>query len=134
MSLYVDTSALMKGYIDEVDSDDCESILRTDPQWITAQHTFVEGQSVLGRLLEGYDLADALDLFVANWNAIVVVDLDHETCRRAAEFAVTLEVRALDALHLAAAHRAGAPGVPFVTYDLRLAMAARSLGWTVLGV
>ena len=134
MSLYVDTSALMKGYVDEVDSDECESILRTDPQWITAQHTFVEGQSVLGRVLEGYELADALDLFVANWSSMVVVDLDHETSRRAAEFAVTLKVRALDALHLAAAHRAGAPGVPFVTYNLRLAMAARSLGWTVLGV
>ena len=134
MSLYVDTSALMKGYVDEVDSDECESILRTDPQWITAQHTFVEGQSVLGRILEGYELADALGLFVANWSSMVVVDLDHETSRRAAEFAVTLKVRALDALHLAAAHRSGAPGLPFVTYDLRLAMAARSLGWTVLGV
>lgn len=133
MSLYVDTSALMKGYIDEADSDDSESILRTDSQWVTAQHTFVEGQSVLGRLLEGYDLADALDLFVANWNAMLVIDLDHETCRRAAELAVTLKVRALDALHLAAAHRAGAPGVPFVTFDFRLAQAARSLDWKVLG-
>ena len=134
MTLYVDTCALMKQYIDEPDSDECESILRTDPQWVTAQHTLVEGHSVLGRLLAGYDLADALDVFVANWNAMVVVDLDQETCRRAAEYAVTLHVRALDALHLAAAQRAGAPGVPFVTFDVRLGIAARSLGWTVLGV
>jgi len=133
VSLYVDTSALMKGYVDEVDSDECESILRNDRQWITAEHTFVEGQSVLGRVLEGYDLADALDMFVANWSSMVVVDLDHETSKRAAEYAVALKVRALDALHLAAAHRAGAPRVPFVTYDVRLAIAARALGWTVLG-
>jgi hypothetical protein len=31
------------------------------------------------------------------------------------------------------AERAGGSALPFVTYDLRQAQAARSLGWTVLG-
>jgi hypothetical protein len=36
-------------------------------------------------------------------------------------------------MHLAAAERAGAGSLPFLTYDVRQAQAAGSLGWTVLG-
>lgn len=39
----------------------------------------------------------------------------------------------LDALHLAAAEQAGGRELPFVTFDLRLAEAARALGFTVIG-
>jgi len=41
--------------------------------------------------------------------------------------------RSLDALHLAAADRAGGRSVPIVTFDIRLGHAARSLGFTVIG-
>ena len=34
-----------------------------------------------------------------------------------------------DALHLAAAERAGGRSVPIVTFDVRLGHAGRSLGW-----
>jgi predicted nucleic acid-binding protein len=44
-----------------------------------------------------------------------------------------LDVRTLDALHLGAAERVGGAALPFVTFDRRLAAAARRLGWTVLG-
>jgi len=43
-------------------------------------------------------------------------------------------VRVLDALHLAAIQRSGGPAVPFLTFDVRQAQAARALGLTVLGV
>jgi hypothetical protein len=36
-------------------------------------------------------------------------------------------------MHLAAAERAGAGALPFLTYDVRQAQAARSLGRTVVG-
>jgi predicted nucleic acid-binding protein len=39
----------------------------------------------------------------------------------------------MDALHLAEAQRLGGPGVPFLTFDLRQAQAARALGLTVVG-
>jgi predicted nucleic acid-binding protein len=44
-----------------------------------------------------------------------------------------IRIRTLDALHLAAAERAGGGTLVFVTYDIRQAQAARSLGWPVLG-
>lgn len=42
------------------------------------------------------------------------------------------ELRALDAIHLASAHQLGVSVRQIVTYDHRMADAARSLGWTVI--
>lgn len=133
MSLYVHTSALLKRYISEDESDACERILLGDPSWITARHTWVEVVRNLARLLAGSDRTRMKKTFAADWLRFHVIELDDTTCRRAGEMAETLQVRTLDALHLAAAERAGGSALPFVTYDLRQAQAARSLGWTVLG-
>jgi predicted nucleic acid-binding protein len=54
-------------------------------------------------------------------------------CRTAATIGEVLGVRSLDALHLASAQELQIPGLPFLTFDLRQAQAARSLGLTVLG-
>lgn len=51
MSLYVDTSALLNGYVGEEDSAACERLLLADPAWVTARHTWVEVLRNLGRLL-----------------------------------------------------------------------------------
>jgi len=133
VSQYVDTSALLKRYISEDESDACERILLGDPSWVTARHTWVEVVRNLSKLLAGAERARMKKIFAADWSRLYVVELDDTTCRRAGELAETLQVRTLDALHLAAAERAGGSALPFVTYDLRQAQAARSLGWTVLG-
>lgn len=75
----------------------------------------------------------AREQFERDWSMIEIVEIDGELCERAADLAEVTGVRALDAVHLAAAHRAGAPRVSFATFDLRQAQAARSLGWMVLG-
>lgn len=62
-----------------------------------------------------------------------IVELDEVTCEGAAAAEVT-GVRTLDTLHLAAAQRIGGPAVPFLTFDVRQAQAARGLGLTVVGV
>jgi len=55
VSLYVDTSALLKRYISEDESNACERILLGDPSWITARHTWVEVARNLAKLLTGSD-------------------------------------------------------------------------------
>lgn len=134
MSLYVDASALVKRYVDEPESDACVEVLASDPRWITARHTYVEVLRSLARVVPDAAYPQARDAFLEDWNHIDVAELDESTCLRAAEFAVTLGVRTLDALHLAAAHRVGGAALPFLTYDVRQAQAARALGWSVLGV
>ncbi len=133
MSLYIDTSALMKVYVNENASEECQRILKSDPTWITARHTWVEVMRNLPRLLDRPELRRQEKEFRSDWRSMSVIDLDQQTCERAAEIARTHTVRTLDALHLAAAVRAGGASLPFVTYDLRQAQAARALGLTVLG-
>lgn len=134
MSLYVDTSALLKRYVAEPDSATCDEILRADPSWITARHTWVEVLRNLARLFDGRELVRLEKAFKADWRRIYVVELDRVTCERAADLARSERLRTLDALHLAAAHRLGAGATPVLTYDIRQAQAARALGMPVLGV
>jgi hypothetical protein len=46
---------------------------------------------------------------------------------------VTARHTVIDAMHLAAARRVAGTALPILTYDVRQAQAARSLGCTVLG-
>lgn len=133
MTLYVDSSALAKRYVSEVDSDVAEALLLSDPEWLTANHTYIEVMLALARRLEERDAASASDAFEAEWARVLVVRLDHEVCHRAASIGVATGTRTLDALHLAAAERAGGSAIRFLTFDARLAVAARSIGFTVVG-
>ena len=42
MTLYLDSSALLKRYIDEPDSDRFGDVLDSDPTWLTCRITWVE--------------------------------------------------------------------------------------------
>jgi predicted nucleic acid-binding protein len=133
VSLYVDTSALLKRYVAEDESEICEQLLLGDAVWVTGRHTWVEVLRNISRLLAGAERARMKKLFQADWDRMHIVELDATVCERAGDLAETLQVRSLDALHLAAAERAGGGALRFLTYDLRQAQAARSLGWAVVG-
>ncbi len=133
MSLYVDSSALLKRYVDEPDSELADAYLRGDDSLLTARHTIVEVRRNLVRLLEGRGLADARKAFSRDMELMSVIELDATTCEGAASIAEVTGVRTLDALHLSAAQRVGGPAVPFLTFDIRQAQAARGLGLTVVG-
>jgi predicted nucleic acid-binding protein len=133
VTLYVDSSALLKLYVEESESREAAALLGADPDWVCGAHTTVEVRRNLARLLSGASLRDARTRFARQWRRVRVVDLDERTCDLAAELAEETGARALDALHLGAAQRAGEGVLPLVTYDRRQAAAARELGWTVLG-
>lgn len=133
MSLYVDSSALLKRYVDEPDSETVEGLLDSDPSLLTARHTIVEVRRNLARVLDKRDATEARSAFTRDLDALSLIELDATTCDMAAVIAELTGVRTLDALHLGAAQRAGGPAVPFLTFDVRQAQAARSLGFTVVG-
>lgn len=132
MSLYVNSSALVKRYANEPDADVAEDLLSSDPSLVTGRLTLVEVRRNLVRLLNEANATAARAAFEAVFAALTVVELNEATCERAASIAEITGVRTLDALHLAAAQRAGATA--FLTFDLRQAQAGRTLGMTVLGV
>ena len=131
--IYVDTSALLKRYVDEPDSEQAVGYLLSDPEWVCARHGQVEVRRNLHRLLGGGAREATLAAFAQDWARIHVVELDEVTCESAAAIAEVTGARTLDALHLAAAVRAGGRGALVVTFDHRQATAARALGLRVLG-
>jgi len=132
MSLYVDSSALLKRYVDEPDSPLAETLLLGDPEWVTARHTEIEVRRNLARLLTGPALAEAREHLQADLENMDVVELDATTCALAATAAELSGARTLDALHIAAAQRLGGL-VTFLTFDVRQAQAARLLDLHVVG-
>jgi uncharacterized protein len=132
VNVYVDSSALLKLYVEEDSSEEAREIL-IGGRWVTAMHTLVEVRRALSRILEGDLLSRARVQFSEHWARMAIVELDETTCQRAAELAEQTGARTLDALHLGAADRAGGGELSFATFDVRQAEAARSLGWTVLG-
>ncbi len=132
MSLYVDSSALLKRYVDEHDSDVAVSVMASDPVLVTSRLTEVEVRRNLGRLLDGDNLFSARRRLAVDLDAFALVALDATTCGQAALIAEQTLCRSLDSLHLSAARRAGS-ATALLTFDLRQAQVARSLGMTVLG-
>jgi predicted nucleic acid-binding protein len=132
MTLYADTSALLKRYVEEDDSDLAVELLDSDPTLVTGRHTVVEVRRNLARLLSGTVLTEARQSFATDLGAFSIVELEAATCELAATIAEQTGVRTLDALHLGAARRLGT-AITFLTFDLRQAQAARGLGFRVVG-
>jgi uncharacterized protein len=133
MTTYVDSSALLKNYFAEPDSSLAERLLNSDSVLVTSWVTFVEVRRNLARVLRGAELREAKEQFAADVDSMALVAVDEAVCRAAAQIGDQLGVRSLDAIQLASAQRLAIPSLPFITFDLRQAQAARSLGFSVLG-
>lgn len=132
MTTYVDTSALLKRYVEEPDSARADELLAADDALITGRHTLVEVRRNLARLLPAPAAARARRAFSDDLASLSLVELDAATVELAATLAEQTAVRTLDALHLGAAYRFGT-SVTFLTFDVRQGAAARELGFRVAG-
>ena len=100
VTLYVDSSALLKRYIQEPDSDRVDELLSSDSDLVTARHTVVEVRRNLVRQLTPAEATAARASFSAELAHVSIVELDAATCELAAT-SQSRPVRALDALHSA---------------------------------
>ena len=130
--LYVDSSALMKRYVAEHDSAAADSLLASDPVLATSRLAEVEVRRNLARMLDGVDAAGAKRQFLEDLDAFALVAVDATICNDAARVAEQTGCRSLDSIHIASALRAGSQ-TTFLTFDVRQANAARSMGLTVIG-
>jgi predicted nucleic acid-binding protein len=133
LTLYIDSSAILKLYLDEPETGDCESIVASDPDWQSARLSRVEVRRILSRSLRGREYSTARRRFDGDWARTQIVELDRVTCDLAAQIAESTGIRTLDSLHLAAAQRVADKDLRFLTYDRRQARAARGLGFDVVG-
>jgi uncharacterized protein len=131
VTLYVDSSAIIKRYIDERDSDVAIELMARDPVLVTSRLTEVEVRRNLTRLLDGPALIDSRRTFNADLDAFALISIDATVCSEAARISEETRCRSLDAIHLASAQRAGR--ATLLTFDIRQADAARALGLQVIG-
>lgn len=133
MTLYVDTSALLKRYVAEPQSELVDEVLGAEKGLVTARHTIVELRRNLSRMLTGTALVEARHDALDDWALFSIIELDSTTCELASTVAEQTGSRTLDALHLAAARRLGT-AVRLFTFDRQQAAIARGLGIHVLTV
>jgi predicted nucleic acid-binding protein len=142
---YLESSALMKRYREEMGSEVMAAILEdTGPgeRLYTSQLSILELRTVLARLARGRHI-DPTDLEgvvlriitdIARYNLIVLA-LDGDSVPDALDLLPSYALRAADALHLATAHRLSRQSVAdliVVTADQELGRACGSVGLTVL--
>lgn len=139
MTVYLDTSALVKLYVHEHGSAQVRRVVASE-RVATSCIAYAEARAALARLLRermyGAPKHRALvrDLD-RDFTAFLVVDASADLARRAGELAERHALRGFDSIHLASALEIGRilsapPG--FLAYDDRLAAAARDEGLAVL--
>ena len=125
-AVYIDSSALVKLVAVEPESAALVAHLRDRPIQVASSIVIVEFGRTLARKtgLEGSRAVEIID-------RLVLVDADRRIMDRAAGLAPA-ELRSLDAIHLASAIEVRDSIEAVVTYDVRLAAAARVHGFTVI--
>lgn len=133
-SLYVETSALLKRYVQEAESDDCQAILNVHPHLITSRITITETLINLRKRLSMTEFAIASKLFRSDIIEFDLVEFDAELSSQAIEVADGNNLATLDSIHLASALRIKGQQLAFLTYDKRLANCAKKSGLRILGL
>jgi predicted nucleic acid-binding protein len=136
MILYLDTSALVKLYIDEPGRD-IVMIDKEDAMKIACHDIgYVELRAALARLkrenrLTQEEERDVRIEFEQDWKTLLVLETTQTLLRKAADLADRFALRAYDSVHLAAAQHlvnCANTEIVFGCFDLRLGQAASALG------
>ena len=137
MTLYLDTSSLVKLYVAEPGSDAVRKLVDAASVVATSSIAYTETRAALARRRREHALppaafASAKKTFEAEWPKYFTVEVTSALCRQAGEFAERYRLRAYDSVHLAAfaevAREAGVRDTRFSSFDHALNRAARSLG------
>jgi predicted nucleic acid-binding protein len=136
LTLYVDTSAVVKLYAAEPGSAETRREVGEASRVVSSLLTYVETRSALARKYHsGEIVATAFETgkadFEADWRIFIKIPPDAVIVRRAGDLAEQFRLRAYDAIHLASAEqifRDTRSQVRFACFDAALNRAALTLG------
>jgi predicted nucleic acid-binding protein len=140
VTLYLDTSSLVKLYAAEPGSDAVHKLVQAATMVATSTIAYTETRAALARRRRERALRPAAftlarKTFEAEWPKYFTIEVTSALCGQAGEFAERYRLRAYDAVHLAAyaeiAREAGVPETRFSSFDNALNRAARSLARTL---
>ena len=136
MTLYLDTSSLVKLYVTEVGSDVVRQFVGDANVVATSVVAYAETRAALARLrregvLTASKLTSAKREFEEQWPTYLSLEANDALCRAAGALAEKYGLRAFDSIHLASfaeiARRAGTDDARFSSFDERLNKAARKV-------
>lgn len=136
MTLYLDTSSLIKLYVTEAGSDAVRRLIGEATVLATSLVAYAETRAALARLrregqLDAAAFASAKRQFEEQWPLYLAVEVTDTLCRAAGQLAEKYGLRGFDAVHLASfaevARRAGPHDTRFSGFDDRLNHAADRL-------
>ncbi len=142
MILYLDTSALLKLYLEETGSGAVRNHVAGAAAVYTHLVTYVEMRAALARAVRmgrvsEEDLRYQVARLEDDWSALAVVDVDDALVRRAGRLAEQHGLRGYDSVHAAAAERiqenvSGGVEFLFAAFDGALCAAVDSIGIKVM--
>lgn len=122
--LYLDSSALVKRYIEEEGSELIVDAMDGASAIFMSRIGYVESVRAISASGSVADLAR----FERDWREVLIaIEVDVHVGDDAARFAVAYELRSLDAIHLASAAMLPQADVRVATWDKRLHEAARRM-------
>lgn len=136
MNLYLDTSALVKLYIQEVFSDKVRASVEQANVVSTQLIAYVEAHATFARLYREKHLsASQYDkvkmIFEDDWLSFLRIECDMALLKRAGELALLYSLRAYDSVHLASAEflkKQSKGPLIFACFDKHLTKSAHALG------
>ena len=132
MTLFLDTSALLRRYVHGPGRPLVVEAMGADPAWCASALCRSETLLALHRLAGSPTQAERLwSQLRDDWDAFVVVPVDERCLALAVELGATYGLRTVDAVHLAAAARLPRPA-SYATFDRRQIPAAAALGFDVV--
>jgi len=140
VTLYLDTSSLVKLYVTEAGSDVVRQLVGEANVVATSAVAYAEARAALARLrregaLSASKFTSAKREFGEQWPTYLTLEATDSVCRAAGELAEKYSLRGFDSIHLASfaevARRAGTDNTRFSSFDERLNLAARKLARTL---
>jgi predicted nucleic acid-binding protein len=140
VTLYLDTSSLVKLYVTEAGSEVVRQLVQDANVVATSVVAYAEARAALARLrregvLTASKLTAAKREFDEQWPAYLALEATDTLCRAAGELAEKYSLRGFDSIHLASfaeiSRRAGTADTRFSSFDDRLNRAAQKVTRTL---
>lgn len=139
--LYLDTSALVKLYLEEDGRSAVTAAVSREAIVATQELAYIETHAAFARAeregrLTHADLDRLRGEFERDWPSYFVIKVTQPLLEQAVKLVDSFALRAYDAVHLAAAHtlsREAGEAVSFACFDRRLNRAAEVLGMSSVG-
>lgn len=130
--IFVDTSALVKRYVEEPGRDVVVEAMEADDVWVASQLALTEAMLTLHRVAATPRQAERLwRALHTDWDAFHVVPVDDRCLAAAADIGSNYGLAVTHAVHLAAAGRLPRP-VRYLTLDPRQVSAAVALDFDLV--